>query len=555
MATDKFIPNTFESTPLQNLPPGVERVLVYPQQQQPEESSPEEEGTPFSHYLWVLRRYRWQILGFMAFCVIATIIISKRLTPLYTASAIIDIDRGQPSGVVGEQSNSSFVDTGDIGQFLATQEEIIQSDGVLRPIVQQYHLRNIVEKKTRKGLPLSRIEDAPVSLKDLTVDIPKNTLLLRVSYRSPDPQRAAEIANAIVQSYINHTYDIRFRAAADQSAFMEKQIEELKARMERSSAALAAFEKDLDVIDPEQKTSIISAQLLQLNTDLTAAQADRVEKEAAYDAIKDGSLEAAETSDQGGQLRELAGRLEVANERFALVRAQYGTTHPEYKKAAGEVTELQKQINILRQNIAQRVAVQYQEAVNHEALLKDAVAKSKAEFDQMNANSFQYQSLKQGADTDKKLYDQLTQKISESEINANFQGDSIRLAEQARPPLYPSYPNTRMNALIALAFSGFLAVGFVLLRDALDNTTLNSEEMERQLHTVVLGSLPTTKFYHGNLPMQDPVLKTPENQNDIGLEVSHKLIDLETQSIVYQDAIRRLRSSILLSGNTTQRIK
>ena len=314
------------------LPAGVERVLVYPQQ--PDESNSEQEAIPLSHYLWVLHRYRWKILAFMAFCVIATVIISKRLTPLYTATATVDIDRRLPSGVLGEQSSNSMAGSADIEQFLVTQEKLIQSDAVLRPVVQQFHLRKDAEKKTNKDLPLSRIEDAPIVLKSLTVTHPPNTLLLLINYSSPDPQRSADIANAIVKSYIAHTFDIRFRAAADLSAFMAKQIEELKAKMERSAGALATFEKDLDVINPEEKTSIFSAQLSQLNTDLTTAQADRVQKEAAYNAIKNGSLEAAEASDQGAQLRELEARLDVANEKFATARTQYGTTHPEYKKAA-----------------------------------------------------------------------------------------------------------------------------------------------------------------------------------------------------------------------------
>lgn len=527
---------------------------MYPQQ--PEETSPEEEVTPLSHYLWVLHRYRWKILGFMAFCVIATIIISKRLTPLYTATATVDIDRRLPSGVLGDKSENAVSDSADVEQFLVTQEKLIQSDAVLRPVVQQFHIRNDAAEKVSKDLPLARIEDAPIVLKKLTVTHPPNSLLLLINYSSPDPQRSADIANAIVKSYIAHTFDIRFRAAADLSTFMAKQIEALKAKMERSAGALARFEKDLDVINPEEKTSIYSAQLLQLNKDLTTAQSDRVEKQAAYNSIKDGSLETAEASDQGKQLRELAARLNLANERFVTVQSHYGTTHPEYKKAAGQVAELQSQIQDLRQNIAERVAAQYREAVNREALLKQAVATSKAEFDQMNARSFQYESLKGEADTDKKLYDELIRKINESEINANFQSNSIRLADQARPPLFHSFPHTGLNALIALMLSGLLAISAVFLMDALDNTAINSEILERSLHAPVLGSLPEAKFLPGDLPMLESGKTSAPGSNGFGSPTPAKTGDSAAQSVVaFQDAIRRLRSSILLSGNTTNRIK
>ena len=102
--------------------------------------------------------------------------------------------------------------------------------------------------------------------------------------------------------------------------------------MELSSAALAQYEKDLSVINPEEKTSILSSRLLQLNTEFTSAQADRVRKQAAYNSVKSGSLEAAQASTQGEQLRRLADRVDEAREKFSVIKAQYGANHPEYKK-------------------------------------------------------------------------------------------------------------------------------------------------------------------------------------------------------------------------------
>ena len=43
---------------------------------------PEEARIPISQYLWIVKRQRWRILGFCAAAVIATVIISARLTPI-----------------------------------------------------------------------------------------------------------------------------------------------------------------------------------------------------------------------------------------------------------------------------------------------------------------------------------------------------------------------------------------------------------------------------------------------------------------------------------------
>ena len=142
------------------------------------------------------------------------------------------------------------------------------------------------------------------------------------------------------------------------------------------------------MINPEEKTNILSARLLQLNTDYTAAQADRVREEAAWDAIKSGSLQAAEASSQGDSLAKLSETLDQARQHFALVKATYGTSHPEYRKAASEVAEVEKQFNDARENIAERVQTQYKESLNREQMLQAAVSETKAEWDRNNARSF-----------------------------------------------------------------------------------------------------------------------------------------------------------------------
>src|SRR4051794_15006486 len=89
------------------------------------EFEPEAQGVPLSHYLWILRRHWWKIAAFVITCVIATFIISSRLTPIYQSTATIDIDRQAPSAIIGQDSNRNIANDSD--QFLATQVKLIQS--------------------------------------------------------------------------------------------------------------------------------------------------------------------------------------------------------------------------------------------------------------------------------------------------------------------------------------------------------------------------------------------------------------------------------------------
>jgi polysaccharide biosynthesis transport protein len=505
---------------------------------------------PLAHYLWILRRQGWKMLGFVALVVLCTVVVSLRLTPIYESTATIDIDRRMPTGVLGEESTQSV--NNDADQFLATQVKLIQSDSVLRPVVDKFKLREVEPDALEEAVDTSDTSrEAPVELMPLKVTRPPNTYILQISYRSQHRLLAADVANAIAQSYLAHSYEIRYKATASLSEFMERQLEELKAKMEKSSAALAQFERELNLINPEEKTSILTARLLELNTEYTKAQADRVRKEAAFNSVDSGSLAAAEASNQGEALKKLTEDLGEAQQKFAEGKTTYGANHPEYKKLQSRVTELEGQLDAARKNVGRRAEVEYYEAVDRESQLANAVKDAKAEYDGLNARSFEYQTLKGGAESDKKLYEELVRRIREAGINASFQNSSIRVADLARPGLRPVFPKMWLNVLLAFLFATFFSVGAAVLSDVLDNTVRDPDQVSRLMNADVIGSLPAVKTWRRHLsPIQGIHVANGIHVNGNGngpAALARAHVESEQALSNYEEAIRTLRNSILLT--------
>lgn len=500
----------------------------------PADEEPEEAKLPLSQYLWILKRFRWRIGGFIATAVIGTIIVSARLTPIYESTATVDVDRQTPSGVVGQDATRTSLNDAD--QYLATQIKLVESDSVLRPVDERFKLRER-EHQAEATSTLPRAAETPVILKRLKVSRPPNTYLLLIGYRSEDPQLAADAANAIAQSYLENTYNIRLRSSASLATFMEKQIEELKAKMERSSQALVGFERELNVINPEEKTNILSARLLQLNTEYTNAEGDRLKKQAAYDSVKGDSLEAALAASQGEELRRLVDHLNDAQEHFVEIKTHFGINHPEYRKARAKLAEVQSAIGAAVKDVTQRVEIEFSESERHEAAVKQAVADAKADYDHVNARSFEYQELKREADADKQLYEELVRKIKEAGINAGFQNSAIRIADAARPALKPVFPDIKLNVLLAFLFSALIAVGAAVLSDLLDKTIRDPEQVSRTLRTEVIGSLPLMKNRHS---ASSPNFKAGFKNG--------RAIEGERDLSGFHESIRTLRNSILLGS-------
>jgi len=553
---------------LDNNLPAVTRAFPVPQPPLTLEAEFEEQTphVPLTHYLWILRRQAWKIAAFVVAAVLSTWIVSLRLTPIYESTVSIDIDRQVPTGVLGEEATRSA--SNDADQFIATQVKLIESDSVLRPVVDKFNLRKAEDDALEEAVDQSAASlEAPIILKHLKITRPPNTYILQISYRSSNRALAADVANEIALSYLAHTYRIRYKATASLSDFMERQLEELKAKMEKSSAAVAQFERELNVINPEQKTSILSARLLELNSEYTKTQADRVKKEAAYNSVRGGTLEAAQVSTQGEALKRLTENLNDAQEKFAEVKNHYGLNHPEFKKAQSRVQELESQLASTEASVRERVEVEYREAVNREAILASAVQETKSEFDHLNARSFEYQTLKREADGDKNLYEELVRKIREAGINASFQNSSIRVADPARPGLKPVFPKIWLNLLLAFLSSTFLAVAVAVLSDVLDNTVRDPDQVTRLMKTEVIGSLPAVKNWrrrlspinahsngfhangvptngmHSNGHLNGASLNGKSRGKDLSVVADVGYAALST----YEEAIRTLRNSILLT--------
>ena len=193
----------------------------------------------------------------------------------------------------------------------------------------------------------------------------------------------------------------------------------------------------MNVINPEDKTNILSSRLLQLNTEYTTAQGERVTKEAAYNSLKSGSLAAIQISPQAEALSKLQELVQASKQRLAEVKTTYGPNYAEYKRAANQLAELERQYDETKSEITQRIEVEYRQAKNREEMLKTAVGATKSDWDKLNASSFEYQQLKREAEADKNTLRRTGKEDKRSRVST----PASKAAVSASPILRALEPN------------------------------------------------------------------------------------------------------------------
>jgi len=459
--------------------------------------NPGDPGVSLAHFTKIIRRNKWALIAFMAAAMVIAVVIQLTVPKLYQATALVKVDRHAAGGIIGQEASQvSSVD--DMDQIITTQMELAVSDPVLHPIVEKYHLLD-VEKQLR-GLSaeeIKRKQAAPIKLKRLDVTRPPNTYLIRITYRAHDPQLAANVANDIASSLANHANDTENHSYAEISVLIARDMNQLHSKMEASTQSLAAFEKELKMVDPEQRTTILTARLSQLNTEFTAAQAQRVYREAVLrgaDSSKTlASAQAADAAAPGNLLNDSVQRMNVMRQQFASVRSFYGENHPEYRKAKQQLNEVEAEVAQLMINAADRARVEYDQAVRREGSLRQVVEQAKKEVDDLNFHSLQYAQLKSEAENDKKLYQDLENRTREADLNRQFQNATVQIAAAALPPDEQIFPKLIIDLPLAFVLSGLLGVFGVVMANALDTTFSDPEEVANELRIDVLATIPNTK--------------------------------------------------------------
>jgi polysaccharide biosynthesis transport protein len=501
-------------------------------------SDPADFQRPLVFYAAIVRQHLAMITVLSIVLTVLVVLACALAPPINAGSALIAIDRQAAPETIGADR---LLTTGD-DQFMATQQSLLQADTILRPVAERYNLLQREHQLRRYSfwhysLEKERaIRNAPIALKHLKIERNPNTYLLTITYKDKDPQVASDVANAIADSYLRNIFETRIKEGGRLTSSMERQLLDLKEKMESKHQALMTYQRELGTADPEQKTSILVAKLQSLNTENSAAEADRIIKQAVFREARDGSLAAVQVSGQSSDLTKDVEKLQIAKANLALVAATYGDQHPEYLKAAAQLDQARAALDESRLNVSSRIGVDYRQTLIRERMLSAAVAETKQQVDDLTAQSFDYLQLKHEADTAERVYEDLFAKIKQLGINSELHNNVIRLADSARPAANPIFPNWPLIVALSMAFFAVSFALYFVSAELTDATAKEAEVVEKALGIPVVCALPRVKDVHLRLALG------PEGMQFAGNPWS------SLQGGFFDEGVRHLRGYLMLSS-------
>jgi polysaccharide biosynthesis transport protein len=506
-----------EHTSLQKLEP-----TLYPEDYQQPEG-----GKHLWDYVHVILRRKWTAITFFLVTVTTVLVGTYMITPLYRASVTLKIEGENPFSMLFR--DQQLVWQQNYGQeYMETQLKILQSKKLARRVIRAMGLDR--EKGFARSAP-ARLKgnpgeqgESPVRTSEDYVDtaavdrllsqvrvstVPR-TRLVNVSIDSPDPEFAARAVNEVARSYIGLSMENKFEATQQARDWLEKQLVDMRAKVERSEEALSRFASQNRIVKAPVATfdapgrgadsgrAVQYDRLDELSSELAKATTERIGKEMLLQEAKQGDAMLLSNIAASPSIEALRKELVTKEAEYAKLGVVYKADYPKMVKLNEEVGALKKQIGKEAGRVLETVRKDYQLVVARENFLKGEIEKYKQEALGMNDKLVQYQILKRDADTNKELYNGILQRLKETGISASITTSNIVVLDKADVPRVPFKPDKKKNLMLALVIGALGGLGLAFFVEYLDNTVKSPDDIEKTIFLPSLGIVPYVQTMAGN---------------------------------------------------------
>jgi polysaccharide biosynthesis transport protein len=517
--------------------------------------------------LRILRKRKWVILGSLVTIFSVVAIASLKLPKVYEANGTIEINK--PDASLNFQNSATFsLDYFDPTE-LETDMKILQSDLLALQVIRDLNLDRRQEFASQAPpAPSASLDLAPDPLQsdpsrasamvgdfkgNLRVNLSPNTRIIEVHYRSLDPQMAATVVNTLMQTYVENNFKSRFDSTMQASDWLQRQLVDLQMKVETSQEKLVRYQKEHEILGIDEKQNITMAKLDELNKQLTAAESERMDKEALTRLIESGDPDAVASSassleDLTSGSQPASGLLENLRTKQAELRiqaadlsTQFGPSYPKLTQLNNQLKEIDSQIQAEMKKIASKVRGQYTAALQREGMLHEAFEKQKQEANKLNESAIEYTLLKRDVETNRQLYEGLLQKLKEAGVSAGLKSNNFRIVDPARTPTGPIEPNIPRNLMFALVLGLASGLGLAFMLEALDNTVRTTEQAQ------MISGLASL----GMIPLGSKSAREGPNHKRLVIATSKEAVELVTQvrpQSQMAESYRALRTSLLLSN-------
>jgi uncharacterized protein involved in exopolysaccharide biosynthesis/Mrp family chromosome partitioning ATPase len=393
-------------------------------------------------------------------------------SPTYVSTAQIFIDpRDQRPPGNDDVPNPAAGDPASISGYLESQTRLIASVSIKSRVVESERLDRDPEfggEVPRTGLDrllgdiLSGSEAPPhdgmlhalaALEKNVSVRRGEGSFVVDITVTAHEPAKAARIANALANAYLEDQASIRADTAKRAAAALAGRLEELRNRLRTAEDKVQKYKEANRIIGVGGGKTMNEEQLGLNNAQLAALRMRVAEARAKYDqtlATRPSSIEAGAIPDvvASNTMTDLRAQLAAALAREADLLRSLGARHPALTAAQSQLRDARRQITDELARISRSAKAEYDRAVEAERLIARRVEQLTTAQYAAGRASIQLRELEREVESTRVAYDALLRRARETGEQTGLDTTNARIISAAMPALETSGVNWRRFAVL-----------------------------------------------------------------------------------------------------------
>jgi tyrosine-protein kinase Etk/Wzc len=332
---------------------------------------------------------------------------------------------------------------------------------------------------------------------EVTVSQPSRDVnIVQVSYRSPDPEMAWRVPQALVAHYIAQRQELQTLELRSTIDYLQNQIVTIAAQLADAEQKLESYRKRNDVIDPQTEASSQVSRLVTMQTERGLLEDERNSITALLAEV-DATAPSQKPDQPSVYRRLLAFPKLLQSEATTGLLKSLSAAEDERKELLVRRTPQDSDVVALTQRIHELegglrgMAVTYQEGLTTQVRSLDSgMVAFQRQLQAIPEKELQYARLERQPKVLEGIYTMLQTRLKEAEVTVAARDPSVRIVDAAIPPGRPVWPKPMLNGMAGLMCGLLLGVAITFTRDYLDRAVRTRMDVRGSTGLAVIGMIP-----------------------------------------------------------------
>ncbi|KHL24825.1 hypothetical protein PK98_13125 [Croceibacterium mercuriale] len=484
-------------------------------------------------------RRRWKLAALVAAIVLALALAAiMTITPSYQAVSRVRVD---PSLNPMEQEGAQSVLN---AEAIETETGLMSSRALAEAVVRDLELYRDPEfagdAALAEGAPTPGLISSTVNAVRRRTAIGRDQLsyIISLSFKSEEAEKAATIANSLVETYI----DLRVRSTSGtserQAGFFRERLGELAGEVTAAESRLANYRASTGLPQTGSSGTVADQQITTLSSQLASAEGEaasaRSNAQVASAQLASGNVDAVAAVQGSNVIRDLRNqRAEILREKGE-IETRYDSRHPEAIRVRDQLAEVDRQILGEGQRVVLSLQAQARASAAEVGALRGRMSSLEGQRATNTRASAEAERLERDAASARAQYDRMNELSLESTQSTGAVITQVEVVDAAEPPVSPDGPPRALLAVLAVLVAGASGIGCALAVEMSRGGLRTIEDFEDELGLRLLASIPLAGRPGSRLKPR----RGPDPADTIRAD----------RATLYIEAIRNLRASISRAG-------